>query len=370
MLALTPPTPLDPDRCWEAVRRRDPSVAGPFLVAVKTTGIFCRPGCPSRAPRRENVLFFASADDAKAAGFRACLRCRPEEPHGDDPHRGAVEAACRTLAASEAAPSTEALARAAGLSRHHFHRVFTRIVGATPGAYARTLKLRRLSDALDGGTPVTAAIYDAGYGSSSRAYAAAPSGLGMTPGARRRGGAGETIRYTFVPTTLGEALLAASPRGLCRLAFGDSRDEMVKGLCKTFPAATLVEDAVELADWAVALSRHLAAPGGALDLPLDVRGTAFQARVWAALRAIPPGTTASYKEIAARLDQPNAVRAVARACASNDLAVLIPCHRVIGANGDLTGYRWGVERKRALIESERRAAERAPVAAEAPGRSR
>lgn len=347
---------FDLKACWAALRGRDPAADGRFFYGVKTTGVYCRPSCPSRPPRPENVTFYRTQAEAEAAGFRPCKRCRPTERSPVERHRQAVARACALIRAADTAPSLDRLAAAAGMSRYHFHRVFTQIVGTTPGAYARTQRVRRLESELAGGTPVTEAVYAAGFGASSRAYEAAAGGLGMTPGVRRRGGAGQTIRYATAQTGIGWVILAASQRGICAAAFGDDREALIDGLRRRFPAAVLVEDQDELQAWMHAVVGHLAAPAArALDLPLDIQGTAFQARVWQALRKIPLGQTASYAEIAAALGQPAAVRAVARACASNDIALLIPCHRVVRSDGDLAGYRWGVARKRALLAAERRA---------------
>ncbi len=248
------------------------------------------------------------------------------------------------------------LADAAAISRFHFHRVFTQVTGATPRDYARTNRLGALAKKLDAGEKVTEAIYAAGFGSSSRAYEAAPAALGMTPGARRKGGEGETIRFVTVPTPLGWALVAATGRGVCMTALGDDREQLSATVRKRFPAAQLVAEDPGLRDWAERVVRFITAPSQTLDLPLDIRGTAFQARVWRALQRIPLGRTATYSEIARALGQPTAVRAVARACATNDLALLVPCHRVIREDGDLAGYRWGIERKQELLDRERAAA--------------
>ncbi len=352
---LDSPTFLDPQRCLEAVRRRDTAEDGRFVFGVLTTGVYCRPSCPSRPARPENMRFFTGPPAAEAAGLRPCKRCRPNEATAVESHRLAVEAACRTLERRDTAPSLARLAETAGMSRHHFHRVFTQIMGLTPGAYARSVKLKRLSGALDAGSSVTDAVYAAGFGSPSRAYAAAGPGLGMTPGARRRQGEGETIRYALGSTPLGLMLIAASIRGLCAAAFGDDRDALLSELRRRFAAATVVEDEAGLKPWIEAIAVHLATPAQALDLPLDIQGTAFQARVWQALRHIKPGDTVSYSKVAEALGRPTAVRAVARACAANEIAVLIPCHRVVRQDGSLSGYRWGEARKRALVEAESRA---------------
>ena len=305
---------LDLEACWTAVKSRDATADGSFVYGVRTTGVYCRPGCTSRLPLRRNTVFFETTAAAEEAGLRACKRCRPTDVSAASRHVAAVEKACTLLRTSETMPSLGELADAACISRFHFHRVFKQITGVTPRDYARSHRLGRLGEKLDSGQPITASIYAAGFGSSSRAYEAAPAGLGMTPGTRRRGGSGETIRFVTVATPLGWALVAATGRGIC-----------------------------------------MTAPEQNLDLPLDIRGTAFQARVWRALQKIPLGKTASYTEIAARLGQPKAVRAVAQACAANKLALVVPCHRVIRSDGELGGYRWGLERKRALLARERAA---------------
>lgn len=351
MLDTSTVSTLDHARCLAAVRARDSEADGTFIVGVVTTGIYCRPSCPSRPAREENLRFFATPAEARAYGLRACKRCHPDEPSSVEHHRRAVARACAMIEASETSPGLASLAREAGMSRHHFHRVFAQITGATPGAYARTVKLRRLSNALEAGAPVSDAVYAAGYGSPSRAYAAAGTGLGMTPGAKRRGGAGERIGFTIAETMLGPTLLAANARGVCAAAFGEDREALLAELRRRYPAAELVEDE-RVKPWMDALADHLITPAHALDLPLDVQGTAFETRVWKALRDIPLGQTASYADVAAALGTPKAVRAVARACASNKIAVMIPCHRVVRSDGGLSGYRWGPERKRALLAAE------------------
>jgi len=343
---------LDNESCWTAVVNRDRSADGKFLYGAKTVGVYCRPGCPSRRPKRENAVFFADAAAAEQAGFRPCKRCRPTDTAPDAHHRRAVEKACRIIRDSDSPPTLAALAREVGISPHHFHRLFRRIAGVTPRDYAQAQRLDRLATRLDAGEGVSDAIYAAGFGSSARAYDAAPAGLGMTPGTRRRGGAGETIRFTIVRCALGRALIAATTRGICATALGDDAATLTAALRERFPAATVVEDAAALRHWADAFVRLIADPRDAPDLPLDVRGTAFQAKVWRALRKIPAGETASYAGIAEALGQPTAARAVARACATNPIAVLVPCHRVIGRDGALTGYRWGIERKNKLLTRE------------------
>jgi AraC family transcriptional regulator of adaptative response/methylated-DNA-[protein]-cysteine methyltransferase len=298
-----------------------------------------------------------------AAGFRPCKRCRPAEISAAARHLAAVARACALLRESETIPSLDRLAAAAGMSRYHFHRVFRQVTGATPRDYARAQRLGRFGEALAAGGSVAAAIYAAGFGSSSRAYEAAPQALGMTPRRRRQGGRGETIRFVTLETPLGWALVAATRRGLCMTALGEDRDGLAAELRARFPAAALVAEDAELRDWAERIVRFITRPEADLDLPLDIRGTAFQARVWRALRQIPLGRTASYAEIAAAIGAPRAVRAVASACAANRLALLVPCHRVVHSDGSLSGYRWGVERKRALLAREREAASHAAGAA-------
>jgi AraC family transcriptional regulator, regulatory protein of adaptative response / methylated-DNA-[protein]-cysteine methyltransferase len=346
---------LDLEECWRAVENRDACADGNFFYAVRTTGVYCRPGCASRRPLRANTVFFETTEAAETAGFRACKRCRPTDGSVASRHLAAIEKACALLRASETMPSLAELADAAAISRFHFHRVFKQITGVTPRDYARSHRLGRLGEKLDAGQPIAASIYATGFGSSSRAYEAAPGGLGMTPGARRRGGSGETIRFVTVETPLGWALVAATERGICMTALGDDRDSLAAALRQRFPAADVIAEDGGLKGWADRIVRFITAPDQNLDLPLDIQGTAFQARVWRALQKIPLGKTASYTEIAAALGQPKAVRAVAQACAANKLALIVPCHRVIRSDGELGGYRWGIDRKRELLARERAA---------------
>jgi AraC family transcriptional regulator of adaptative response/methylated-DNA-[protein]-cysteine methyltransferase len=352
---------LDFEQCWAALEERDGSATDEFFYGVRTTGVYCRPGCASRLPLRVNTRFFETIAAAEAAGLRPCKRCRPTDGSSASRHVAAIEKACALLQNSETTPSLAQLADAAGISRFHFHRVFKQITGATPRDYARTHRLSRFAEKLDAGQPVTEAIYASGFGSSSRAYEAAPAGLGMTPGARRRGGTGQTIRFVTVETPLGWALVAATERGICMTALADDRESLTGALRQRFPAAALIAEDPGLKDWADRIVSFITAPDHNLDLPLDIQGTAFQARVWRALQKIPLGKTASYSEIAAALGQPKAVRAVAQACAANKLALLVPCHRVIRSDGDLGGYRWGLERKRALLARERASTARDPA---------
>ncbi len=337
----------DAQRCWDAFLRRDRAWDGRFVGAVVTTGIYCKPSCGARHPRRENMVFLPDPAAARSAGFRACLRCRPDEVARD---RTAVEAAKAFIAAQDAPPSLERIAAHAGYAPHHFHRLFKRETGLTPAAYARSLRTERLKAALaDPGSSVTQAIYEAGYNAPSRAYADAEQHLGMSPSAWRDGGRGVAIRHRVVPTSLGPALVAATERGLCRISF----DEDEADLRRRFPKAQLLPADPALVLLGDQVARLVDDPAHPLDLPTDVRGTAFQQAVWAALRAIPPGQTRTYSDIAAAIGRPGAVRAAGTACGDNALAVLVPCHRVLRGDGSLGGYAYGVERKKALLDRER-----------------
>jgi AraC family transcriptional regulator of adaptative response/methylated-DNA-[protein]-cysteine methyltransferase len=339
---------------YDALSRRDPAFDGAFVYAVTTTGVYCRPTCKSRRPLERNVRFFADTAAARAAGFRACKRCRPDDA-GYDPQPEWLALACRLLDEAEEAPTLDELAGKVGVSRAHLQRSFTRLIGVSPRRYAATLRERRLRTALRSGATVSAATYESGFGSSSRVYEAAASTIGMTPARYRRGASGTTIAYGIVASALGPVLVAATDRGICHVALGDDEAALEGGLRTSFPEATLerADDRVESAT--SALVRYLAARGPWPQLPLDVRATAFQARVWEALTHIAPGATTTYGELARALGDPHATRAVARACATNPVALLIPCHRVIAKNGDMRGYRWGVERKSRLLDLERNA---------------
>jgi AraC family transcriptional regulator of adaptative response/methylated-DNA-[protein]-cysteine methyltransferase len=341
---------------WGAVLARDPAADGAFRYGVRSTGVYCRPTCAARRPLRANVVFFADAGDAEAAGFRPCRRCRPNGKSPDEATAARIAAACRLIEAridaGEGAPELAVLAEAAGLSPHHFHRVFTRAIGVTPRAYAAATRASRLRQGLAGAASVTEACYEAGYGSSGRFYANAPAALGMTPGAYRRGGAGARIHFAVGPCSLGEVLVAATQAGVCAILLGDDPAALVRDLEARFANATLVGADPSFETMVAKVVGLIERPTAPLDLPLDIRGTAFQRRVWEALRAIPAGETRSYGEVAAALGVPGAVRAVAGACAANPLAVAIPCHRVVRLGGGLSGYRWGVERKRTLLERE------------------
>ncbi len=337
---------------WEAVVQRKQETDGAFVYGVLTTGVYCRPGCPSRLPRRENVRFFETAQEAEMAGFRPCKRCSPNEHERRDTNAAAIAQACRTIEEAEEPPSLEALAEGAGLSPFYFHRLFKKIVGVTPKQYALQKRLERVRASLQASSTVTEAAYEAGFASSSRFYQEAPAALGMRPTDYKNGARGLAIRYTIAPSYLGWVLVATTVRGICAIDLGDSPQALQERLQASFPAAEL-HDEPNLGAWVAKVLSLLQAPRLGLDLPLDIQGTAFQRRVWSALREIPAGTTASYADIAARIGQPKAARAVAQACAANPIAVAIPCHRVVRGDGEMGGYRWGVERKKALLERER-----------------
>jgi AraC family transcriptional regulator of adaptative response/methylated-DNA-[protein]-cysteine methyltransferase len=339
------------DARWAAVCQRD-AAAEPFFYAVLTTGVYCRPSCAARRPNRENVRFFDSPAAAEAAGFRACKRCRPEALPLAQRQAAQIAQACRLIEAAETPLALEALAAQVGLSAHHFHRLFRTRTGLTPRAWAAGLRERRLREALQGEASVSEAIYAAGYNASSRFYEQADQVLGMTPGAFRAGGAKARIRFALGQCSLGAILVAATERGLCAISLGEAPEPLLRELEDRFPQAELVGGDAAFETWMAQVVGAIETPGIALALPLDLRGTAFQLRVWQALSEIPPGTTLSYTELAQRIGAPAAVRAVAGACAANTLAVAIPCHRVVRSDGSLSGYRWGVARKQILLERE------------------
>jgi AraC family transcriptional regulator of adaptative response/methylated-DNA-[protein]-cysteine methyltransferase len=346
----------DPDMLrWLAVLDRDAAPAcGPFLYAVTTQGVFCRPGCPSRAPLRRNARFFADVPTAEAAGFRACKRCDPAGARAAL-HAEAVQAACAMIEAAETMPSLAALAARAGYARHHFLRLFRDITGVTPRSYAEGVRARRLQAALAAGDRVAEAVAGAGFGSESRVYEDTARHLGMTPGAARRGGQGEEIRIAHADSAMGPLLVGATTSGICFIGFAEPPGALEGDLRARFPQARILPADAALAAIVRQVAAFIAEPNAALALPLDLRGTAFQRRVWEALQRIPLGETRSYAGLAAEIGNPAAVRAVARACARNPVALAVPCHRVVGSSGDLTGYRWGTPRKAALLAGERRA---------------
>ena len=336
---------LDADTAWTAFMRRDRSWDGRIFVAVKTTGIYCKPSCPARRPRREHVDLFASGDEARAAGYRSCLRCKPDEVGRD---REAVAKAVKLIEHAEGAPTLDELATAVGYAPHHFQRIFKRDLGVSPAEYARGLRNKRTEAALKGNERVTDAVYDAGYSGPSSFYSDAKERLGMTPSAWRNGGRGETIRWTHFDSPLGQMFIAATSKGICRLTFDDSE----ASLRRLFPQADIVEDAGGLKELVEGALAAIESPLAARELPIDVAGTAFQEAVWRELRKIPAGETRSYAQIAAAIGQPKAVRAVGTANGDNHVAVLIPCHRVIRSDGSLGGYAGGLDRKRKLLASE------------------
>ncbi len=342
----------DDDARLAAVRRRDRAADGRFVYSVRTTGVYCRPSCAARPALRENIAFHATCVEAERAGFRPCKRCRPNEATREEQQAAVIAHACRAIERADDAPSLDALAEAAGMSRFHFHRVFKEQTGVTPKSYVVAHRARRVRAGLTTSETVTQAIYGAGFNSNGRFYATSGERLGMTPSAYRRGGKGTAIRFAVGECSLGSILVAATGKGVCAIALGDDPDALVRNLQDQFPKAELIGGDHDFEQLVAKVVGFVEAPGQGLDLPLDVRGTAFQQRVWALLREIPAGSTASYTDIAVRLGQPAAVRAVAQACAANKLAVAIPCHRVVRQDGALSGYRWGVERKRALLARE------------------
>jgi AraC family transcriptional regulator of adaptative response/methylated-DNA-[protein]-cysteine methyltransferase len=350
----TKPAKTDPR--WKVVLDRNAEASGAFVYAVKTTGIYCRPSCPSRAPNRDNVVFFDTADEAEAQGFRACLRCRPAGRSTAGNTTDAVAKACRMLEDAEAAPKLSELAAAVGLSPFHFHRQFKAVTGLTPRAYGAAQRAKRVrAELADDKSSVTNAIYGAGFNSSSRFYEKSAEVLGMTPTAFKKGGKDEEIRFAIGECSLGAILVAHSEKGVCAISFGDDPDALIRELEDRFPNARLIGGDRDFEQWVARVVAFVEAPQIGLDLPLDIRGSAFEERVWRALREVPSGKTVSYSDIARHIGEPSAARAVAQACAANKLAVAIPCHRVVRSDGGLSGYRWGVERKRRLLGREKRA---------------
>jgi AraC family transcriptional regulator of adaptative response/methylated-DNA-[protein]-cysteine methyltransferase len=350
-LPLSSAPTLDDERC-AAFMARDASCDGQFYIAVETTGIYCRPSCPARRPKRANVRFHETAAEAEAAGFRPCKRCKPDQPNLVEQHAAKVAEACRLIETAEVEPSLDKLAQAVGLSAYHFHRIFKTTLGVTPKAYARAHRNKRVREELSRRATVTEAIYGAGFNSNGRFYATSSEVLGMSPSEFRAGAPDAEIKFAIGKSSLGLVLVAASDKGVCAIFFGDSPDELERDLKKQFPRAKLVGNDNAFGQLVAKVIHFVEDPRTGFDLPLDIRGTAFQHRVWEALRHIPAGSTASYAEIAKAIGAPKAVRAVARACATNRIAVAIPCHRVIGSDGSLTGYAGGIERKRALLAKE------------------
>ncbi len=345
---------LDEDTCWQAVLARDAAADGRFVYAVRSTGVFCRPSCPAPRPRRPGVTFFPVPEAAAQAGFRPCRRCRPHEFAAAPPQVELVRRVCRHIEAHlETTLTLAALGDELRLSPAHLQRTFKRVTGVTPRQYADACRLNRLKSGLKTQRTVTMAMFEAGYGSSSRLYERAAGQLGMTPATYRRGGRGVRIGYTIVDSPLGRLLLAATERGVCAVCLDDDDAFLQEVLREEFPEADIAHDDAALRPWVTELLAHLEGQRPHLQLPLDVQATAFQWRVWQELCKIPAGSTRTYTEVAAALGQPTAARAVARACATNPVALIVPCHRVIREDGDLAGYRWGLERKRQLLDAEK-----------------
>ncbi len=347
------PRVRDEDACWEAVLKRDAARDGAFVYAVRSTGVYCRPSCPARRPRRAGVVFYPLPEVAARCGYRPCRRCRPDR-EALDPQVELVRRACRAIEAHAEGPVTlTELGAEVELSPAHLQRVFKKVTGISPRQYADACRVGRLKARLKERRTVTMALYEVGYGSSSRLYEQASAQLGMTPGTYKRGGATMAIRYVVLHCPLGRLLLAGTERGVCAIYLGEDDEVLAAELSREFPAAAVELAEEPLRGWASAVVEHLSGQQPHLDLPLDVRATAFQWRVWQELRKIPAGQTRTYKEVAEALGLPTAARAVARACATNPVSVVVPCHRVVRGDGGLGGYRWGLERKQALLEREK-----------------
>lgn len=340
------------DPRWAAVLAKDGKADGTFLYSVETTGVYCRPSCGARPPRPENVGFHANRDAAERAGFRPCKRCKPELPPMAERHAAQVAEVCRLIESGQTPPTLEELARQSGLSAFHLHRVFKSVTGVTPRAYSAAVRAKRVRTELSGDGSITRAIYGAGYNSNGRFYAHSEQLLGMTPTQYKQGGPDTAVRFAIGECSLGSILVAATDRGVCAILMGDDPDELAHDLERRFPRAQLLGGDADFERLVARVVGLVEAPRSDVNLPLDIRGTAFQERVWQALRAIPAGETASYSEIARAIGSPLAVRAVAQACSANHIAVAIPCHRVVRRDGELAGYRWGVERKRRLLLGE------------------
>jgi AraC family transcriptional regulator, regulatory protein of adaptative response / methylated-DNA-[protein]-cysteine methyltransferase len=348
--------PLDPEAAWAAVLARDSRLDGRFVYAVASTGVYCRPTCPSRRPRRDNVRFFAAPTEAERAGFRPCRRCRPRRE--ESPRAEIVRRACAFLETNLESGATLAdLAREVGMSPYHLQRTFKAATGLSPKQYAARLRAAEFKAEVQRGESVTSATYGAGYGSSSRLYETADANLGMTPGAYRRGGLGMRIRFTFAASPFGRLLVGATERGICAVMLGDEDAALEAELRGEYPRAAIERDDAGLSDQVAAVLPHLNGTAPAGDLPLDLQATAFQWQVWRALQQIPYGETRSYRDIAAALGRPRAVRAVAQACAGNRVALVVPCHRAVRSDGKAGGYRWGAERKRRILDREAEASQ-------------
>lgn len=342
---------LDEEICWQAVQTRDRRYNGKFFCGVRSTGIYCRPTCPSRRPRRDQVEFFASCEEAETAGYRPCKRCQPREV--DEPGVAIVSQACRLIEVSDSLLSLDNLSKKLNVSPYHLHRMFKSYTGLTPRQYALSRRRSRFKARLRTKADLSSAIFESGYGSTSRLYENAPQWLGMTPATYQRGGRGMKISYVIVDSYLGRLLVAATEKGICAVSLADEDSALEDFLASEFPSAEIIRDGESLSQWVGMILDHLEGRQPHLDLPLDVQATAFQMRVWEELRKIPYGETRTYAQVAAAIDQPNATRAVGRACATNPASILTPCHRVVRSDGSLGGYRWGLKRKQALIEGER-----------------
>lgn len=345
--------PVEHDARWTAIAARDAAMDGKFYYSVKTTGVYCRPSCGARMPKPENVQFHETREQAEQAGFRPCKRCHPDQPPLAQQHAAVIATICRRMESSEEIPRLDELAAQAGLSSYYFHHLFKSITGLTPRSYAAAHRTQRVHSQLKQSETVTKAIFDAGYNSNSRFYEKSDQMLGMTPTSYRAGGANTNIRFAVGECSLGSILVASSDRGVCAISLGDDPDMLLRNLQDIFPRSNLIGGDSNFEKLVANVVGFIEAPMLGLDLPLDIRGTTFQQRVWQALREIPAGTTASYTDIANRIGMPKAVRAVAQACGANVLAVAIPCHRVVRSDGSLSGYRWGVERKRVLLKREK-----------------
>ncbi len=344
----------DTERFWQAVLSKDRQYDGQFVFAVSSTGIYCRPSCPARRARRDRVTFFALPEAAEEAGFRECRRCHPKNVSALDPRLELIRRACRLIEEQdEERVSLEALGKLLGVSSFHFQRTFKRVMGITPRQYAEACRARRFRSSVQSGESITSAMYEAGYGSSSRLYERAESELGMTPATYGRGGKAMKISYTVASSPMGQLLVAATDKGICAVRLGDTVADLESDLREEFAAADIRTNDEGLRGAVAQIVRHLEGKQPGIELPLDIRATAFQRLVWEALQAIPLGETRSYSEVAKGIGKPSAVRAVARACASNSVALVIPCHRVIREDQNLGGYRWGLERKKKLLASER-----------------
>jgi AraC family transcriptional regulator, regulatory protein of adaptative response / methylated-DNA-[protein]-cysteine methyltransferase len=344
--------PLSDDEKWEAVLSRDDSVDGSFVFAVRSTGIYCRPSCPARRPDKQQVMFFLGSVDAERSGFRPCFRCRPNEA-GPSPKARLVDLACKYIEANLQRKLTLAtLSRQAGLSPYHFQRTFKRILGISPRQYVEARRLARMKRLLRSGKTVNNSLYDAGFSSRSRVYENVQGGFGVNPGEFRRGGEGLRIRYSITDSPLGRLLVAATERGVCGVCIGDSDAFVERSLAEDYPSAVLYRSDEEMREWTGVFAKYFEGEPLAIDLPINVKATAFQSRVWKLIQSIPFGKTTTYSQIAKEMGKPEASRAVARACATNPVALVIPCHRVVGKDGSLRGYRWGKEKKKALLKLE------------------